>query len=241
MKKIVLTAAVFALTLSTAFSQEFKPKEKEIAVGIAFDSPFSAAKPFSLVDGGLSARYFYKSDLAFRGSLKIKSESDSKTSYGRLLPTDDEKAYLTNDNTVFNVNLSLGAEKHFSGTDRLDPYVGADILLGFGSDSHKSSINDDAIAKSLLQTVNLSRDQSNSSLGLRLVVGADYYILSKVYVGTEFGFSYTRTSFGDSKDVVKTLSDNTEKTTTKKGDSFVSNSNILTEMTTGSFRIGFRF
>jgi hypothetical protein len=30
MKKIVLTAAFFALTLSTAFSQDFKPKEKEI-------------------------------------------------------------------------------------------------------------------------------------------------------------------------------------------------------------------
>ena len=65
MKKIVLTAAAFALTVSSVFSQNFKPKEKEIAVGIAFDSPFSSGKPFSLVNG-LSGRYFYKSDLAFR-------------------------------------------------------------------------------------------------------------------------------------------------------------------------------
>ena len=81
MKKIVLTAAALALTVSSVFSQDFKPKEKAIAVGIAFDSPFSSGKPFSLVNG-VSGRYFYKSDLAFRGTLNLGSNSSSKTNYG---------------------------------------------------------------------------------------------------------------------------------------------------------------
>lgn len=236
MKKIVLTAAVFALTVSSAFSQNFKPKEKEIAVGIAFDSPFSSGKPFSLANG-VSGRYFYKSDLAFRGTLNLTSSSSSKTSYET-----DEKDNLvpvsTKDNSSYNLDLFLGAEKHFSGTDRLDPYAGADLIIGMGSTSSKISPEkpDEYLG-------NLSTKQGNSALGLRVVLGADYYVLPKIYIGTEFGISYKRTSNGDETVIDKKSVDGkaSEVTTVTPGDSFGSAGSIFTDMTTAAFRIGFRF
>jgi hypothetical protein len=236
MKKIVLTAAVFALTVSSAFSQNFKPKEKEIAVGIAFDSPFSSGKPFSLVNG-LSGRYFYKSDLAFRGTLNLTSSSSSKTTYA---PDDKDVlvAVSTKNNSNYNLDLFLGAEKHFLGTDRLDPYAGADLIIGMGNTSSKISPE-----KEDEYFGNLSTKQGNSAFGLRLVLGADFYVLPKIYVGTEFGISYKRTSNGDETVIDRKMVDGkaSEVTTVTPGDSFGSAGSIFTDMSTASFRIGFRF
>lgn len=236
MKKIVLTAAVFALTLSTAFSQDFKPKEKEIAVGIAFDSPFSSGKPFSLING-LTGRYFYKTDLAFRGSLNISSNSSSKTDYAVI--KEASTATQTKNNSNFNLDLFLGAEKHFSGTDRLDPYVGADILIGL----EKTSSDTERLFEKDAWQGELSSTRTNTSFGLRLVVGADYYVLPKVYIGTEFGLSYRNTSNGDETVINQVLVDKkaSELKTVTSGDSFGSGSSIITDMTTASFRLGFRF
>ena len=33
--------------------------------------------------------------------------------------------------------IALGAEKHFKGTDKLSPYVGADLVYGMGINSVK--------------------------------------------------------------------------------------------------------
>lgn len=240
MKKIVLTAAALALTVSSVFSQDFKPKEKAIAVGIAFDSPFSSGKPFSLVNG-VSGRYFYKSDLAFRGTLNLGSNSSSKTNYG-IDPTSTtglEVETSTDNNSNLNLNLYLGAEKHFSGTDRLDPYAGADLIIGMDRTSSKTTPKElDKYAGAL------SSKQTNSIFGLRLVLGADYYVLSKVYVGTEFGITYKRTSAGDETAVDrKTGTDGKlgDVTTVTPGKKTGSAGSILTDMTTAAFRIGFRF
>ncbi len=238
MKKIVLTAAALALTVSSVFSQDFKPKEKAIAVGIAFDSPFSSGKPFSLVNG-VSGRYFYKSDLAFRGTLNLGSNSSSKTNYGLDAETKLDVETSTDNNSNFNLNLYLGAEKHFSGTDRLDPYAGADLIIGMDRTSSKTT------PKELDKYEGpLSSKQTNSIFGLRLVLGADYYVLSKVYVGTEFGITYKRTSAGDETAVDrKTGTDGKlgDVTTVTPGKKTGSAGSILTDMTTAAFRIGFRF
>jgi opacity protein-like surface antigen len=216
MKKIVLTAAVFALTLSTAFSQEFKPKEKEIAVGLGFND----FKTFSLVNG-LSARYFYKSDLAIRGGFYIDRESTAQYGYDG---TGSETSSSIRNVTKF--NLSIGAEKHFSGTDRLDPYVGADILLGMGSDNTDSKFG----------PLSGSEKRTDTNFGLSLLAGADYYILPKVYVGTEFGITYNSQTIGD---VTKTDASGSK---TEKNDKPYTQSSINTTIgAAGAIRVGFRF
>jgi hypothetical protein len=219
MKKIVLTAAAFALTVSSVFSQEFKPKEKDIAVGLAFENPFQASK-FSLING-VSGRYFLKSDLALRANLSLAR--DSKTSYVYDPTSGNEVSSKLI--SSFGLGLHLGAEKHFSGTDRLDPYAGADLLIGYTSkfDENKNT---------LVPASNGSEKSSSTDLGLRLLAGADFYIFPKVYVGTEFGISFTSNMPGDVTKVTGTDSKtNKDKTNT---------SGIATGMTTGAFRIGFR-
>jgi len=242
MKKIVLTAAVFALTVSSAFSQNFKPKEKEIAVGIAFDSPFSSGKPFSLVNG-VSGRYFYKSDLAFRGTINLGSASSSKTEYYLPAGKEDKEVDYVSKSSNFDLKMFLGAEKHFLGTDRLDPYAGADLIVGFGSESTKNTPERDLIDTKIPDGL-LSSKQGNSTFGLRAVLGADYYVLPKMYIGTEFGITYQRVSKGDQTDVNIDFDKDgkaIEKETVSPSDSFGSAGSIFTDMTTAAFRIGFRF
>ena len=238
MKKIVLTAAVFAFTLTSAFAQNFKPKEKEIAVGVAFDSPFSSGKPFSLING-VSGRYFYKSDLAFRGTLNLGSSSSSKTNYTPDPTTGNPVEFSTDKKSNSNLDLYLGAEKHFAGTDRLDPYAGADLIIGREKTSSKTTPKEmDKYAGAL------SSKQANTIFGLRLVAGADYYVFPKVYVGTEFGITYRRTSAGDQTDIDRKVSTDGklgDVTTVTPGDKTGSTGSIFTDMTTAAFRIGFRF
>lgn len=218
MKKIVLSVAVFAISLSTAFSQEFKPKEKEFALGVGLTD----FKSFSLVNG-ISGRYFHKSDLAFRASFYIDRESNANYLHDAI--TDADAGYEIN-NTM-NLTFGLGLEKHFDGTDRLDPYIGADILVGMSSNDweYKDRFGD-------IKTV----EKTNSNFGVRLLAGADFYIFPKVYLGTEFGITYNSNTMGE------TITTEGNNTTTKKYDGSFPESTIDTRIgAQGAIRVGFRF
>ena len=219
MKKIVLSVAVFAISLSTAFSQEFKPKEKEFALGVGLTD----FKSFSLVNG-ISGRYFHKSDLAFRASFYIDRVSNAKYEY--VVGTNEENGY--NINNIMNLTFGLGLEKHFDGTDRLDPYIGADILLGMFSDDRE--------IKNVIGEIT-TVEKTNSNFGVRLLAGADFYIFPKVYLGTEFGITYNSNTMGET---IETVGDN--PSTVTKYDDFFPESTIDTRIgAQGAIRVGFRF
>jgi hypothetical protein len=76
-----------------------------------------------------------KSDLALRANLSLAR--DSKTSYVYDQTSGNEVSSKLV--SSFGLGLHLGAEKHFLGTDRLDPYAGADLIIGMGNTSSKIS------------------------------------------------------------------------------------------------------
>ncbi|MDG1394733.1 MAG: hypothetical protein P8P55_07935 [Flavobacteriaceae bacterium] len=68
--------------------------------------------------------------------------------------------------TAFAVGLGYGIENHFSGAERLSTYWGYQGSVGFADDG-----TDDAF-----------------TVGAGVFLGADYYIIPKVYIGTEIGY-----------------------------------------------------
>lgn len=100
------------------------------------------------------------------------------------------------------------------------------ILLGFVNKSR--DFKDAAVSAN-----NATEKSLDTKIGLRLLAGADFYIYPKVYVGTEFGISLISNMPGD-----QTVTNGNVSVTNKPA---AKNSDIITNMTTGSFRIGFRF
>lgn len=132
----------------------------------------------------LRMRYFIKDDLAARVSLSINNVS-TKDFYYEL--ADNAGAEGTEINKTSNTMISLGAEKHFAGTNKLSPYVGADLAIGMGNTSAKwdkfdgSGYNADFTAVAKAPT---------SMIGLNLVAGTDYYFAENFYVGLELGIGF---------------------------------------------------
>ena len=71
--------------------------------------------------------------------------------------------------TTFKAKIGYGIENHFSGAERLSTFWGYGGNLGFEDEGG----NTDSVF----------------TIGGGVFLGADYYILPKVYVGTEFGYN----------------------------------------------------
>jgi len=111
----------------------------------------------------LKLRKFTSNGMAWRMLLNI-SYNNQKVSVGSV----DTKV------TNFGVGVGLGAEKIFTPAERLNTYVGADLMLGFARIGAKST--------------GVNNDQNAFGFGLRGFTGMDYYFLPKVYAGIELGW-----------------------------------------------------
>ena len=77
--------------------------------------------------------------------------------------------------TQIGINLAYGVENHLAGAERLSTYWGYQGLVGYSDDGTNDAF----------------------SIGGGLFLGADYYIMPKVYIGTEFGYGLSIVSGDD--------------------------------------------
>ncbi len=110
----------------------------------------------------------------------------------------------------FDLSIRPGIEKHFDGTNRLSPYVGAALNVDYSSSTMTEeywSPNSQA----LLVDANPDNDFNNHDVweqktkdgsfgfGLAGLAGMDFYFADNIYLGVEFGFGLNFTSMGATK------------------------------------------
>lgn len=196
MKKVLLLVGLAASTFAASAQNHqhedfkfFKPKKGDFTteaglVGGILNSEFALNNNAGMLRG----RYFIKNDLALRVGLNLSVANEKENVYG----AGNALGFTSNTNTTFAINA--GIEKHFKGTARLSPYVGGDVIFGLGNVHNKADANNNGIYQANY-TSTLSR--TDVSLGLRGIVGADYYIAPKVYLGGEVGLGLLKTWTGD--------------------------------------------
>ncbi len=194
---------------------KFKPIKgnKTIEVNL---SPFSSS-PISL--NYLRGRIFISEKTALRTGASLGFDAKGKS------------------NKSLGISILPGIEKHFKGTNRLSPYIGAEIFVGLKSASSKTSIDTGAV-KISTKVKGAWADGSNQgflNIGSNALMGCDLYIVKHFYIGFEFGFGI---SFLKYSDIVSTLTVNGKGTVTTidGGTTF----NIGTNYNS-SFRLGFVF
>ncbi len=230
----ILTWALLFSTLAYAQEKPFKPVRGTVTadVGLAGGLLNTAVglnnNATGISSGVLRFRYFDSPKLAFRIGAAVVNNRNEETQV--LSPTATSNTIVKNSAIEFN----LGVEKHFSGSNRLSTFVGADLLFGItGAGRNIENSNGDY---SNLKNSNGGALRGSSNIGLRLITGADFYFARKLYLGTEVGLTFLS---GKTKAVTRSVKNGnvvTETRLTEPGSTFTINPGVVT-----GIRLGFQF
>lgn len=219
MNKLILLLSCLALSF-TATAQdtitELKPKAGDKSLEIILLSKFTA--------NGFRYRAFSSPTNAFRLS------ATARYYYSNM----NTNSYAIN-RSYFGAWIAPGLEKHFAGTRRLSPYVGAELPIGFVRSKFET---DDVLIKGGGSYSSGYSRYNNSpsyfSVGLNGVAGLDFFISKRFYTGIELS---TGVSYHKEGDAEITLKDTTAPATIQKGSHSI-HFNILEA---GGLRFGFIF
>jgi hypothetical protein len=184
MKKVILSIAVVLACVAGASAQKQTGGEKNLEVQFA---PLGG-NPVSI--SGIRLRLFNSESSAIRIGFNVSNSSNTEIT--QEADADLDLLDLEDNNREFTFTIRPGYEKHFAGTDRLSPYVGAEILFSVTrtTDEIQSqwSNND---GQEQLQTETTTG--GFNTFGINLVAGTDFYFADNIYLGAEIGFGFART------------------------------------------------
>jgi opacity protein-like surface antigen len=211
MKRVMMLAAAALMIGGTAQSQDVMKQtggEKNIEVQFA---PFGGS-PISM--GGIRYRTFQSASMAYRAEVFLGFGSN--TDVIGVATNGDE---ATRSSNTFNIEINPGIEWHLPGTDRLSPYYGAALNLGYsrtGSKTDELGFSEGNLI--VLEDVE-TRSDASMRLGLFAIGGFDYYFAHNIYLGAEIGFGMV---FVNQFDTVTETTTGNETTTTESpnGSSF---------------------
>ena len=124
----------------------------------------------------------------------------------------------------------MGVEKHFAGTNKLSPFVGLGVSFGtLSSTQEMTNVNGGSYQMDYTSTT----EQKGSALGASILLGADYWLNSSIYLGTQINIGFSNQKVNDGTTEV-TTGGSTSKSVAAGGKSFSYGGNIIP-----SFRIGF--
>lgn len=191
MRKTFLLFVMSAATLGTALSQDeatmstssgFKPSAGDKTLEVQF-APLGG-NPISI--GGIRARKFTSATSALRLNVFLGYNTSSEITQQE--DGDADLKELKDVTSSFTFDIRPGIESHFGGSEKLSPFIGAELVLGFRSSTTKSDYQD---ADDNVQTDKIINENSGDGylqLGLNGLAGVDFYFAKNLYLGTEIGF-----------------------------------------------------
>ena len=185
----------------------------------------------------LRFRYFLKDNVALRLRLGMNASSNKyaiSNPQGTIISEVVSK-------TGFGFTFAPGIEKHFVGTKKLSPFMGAQIAMSLSGGDRKDISNSGYAnpSNNLVIEGDYYHSKSGSKFALNLggYMVADYYFAEHIYLGAEFGiglFGMSKTSEGSERYVRLGDSELTGKTLS-------SSSSRLFGVYSGAVRLGFIF
>jgi len=175
MKKLLLFTALasfsFASAQVTTNAGTFnKPAEGDTAFEMQFMPNLAGAAMFADAGATVTMRKFESATKAVRWSASL----------------DVNGSDVEDSDAVWNLGLGYGIENHFSGSERLSTFWGYGANVGIGSGEASTDADGNAVDA-----------ETSFGLGAGVFLGADYYIMPKVYVGVEMGYGLSISSGSD--------------------------------------------
>lgn len=234
MRKFIILFVSISL-LSNLLAQKPIKGERSAEVNLNFQTG-AAAISYDL-PAELRFRYFLKDNVALRLRLGMNASSNKyaiSNPQGTIISEVVSK-------TGFGFTFAPGIEKHFVGTKKLSPFMGAQIAMSLSGGDRKDISNSGYAnpSNNLVIEGDYYHSKSGSKFALNLggYMGADYYFAEHIYLGAEFGiglFGMSKTSEGSERYVRLGDSELTGKTLS-------SSSSRLFGVYSGAVRLGFIF
>lgn len=230
MKKLLLSAALLSGMILSANAQDgeaaassgYKQEAGDKNVEVQF-APLGG-NPVSI--GGIRFRSFTSATSAMRANVFIGFSNE--TDITQQEDSDNDIKELKDKESSFTIAIAPGIEKHFAGTERFSPYVGAELPLEWNT---TSSVSESQVGDDIIEG---KTKDGYFQFGLNGVIGADFYFTKKMYLGTELGFGFQYRAIG--KTVNSSTAEGAEDVETKNGSTFNLAPNVNTQI-----RLGFLF
>ncbi|MDX1910354.1 MAG: hypothetical protein SFV22_02650 [Saprospiraceae bacterium] len=199
----------------------FKPAPGEFGVGIRAVGLKGLIWENNFEGQTIQFRKVQSSSLVLRGDLTVDYRSDKNSE--KDVFTGGGYTYDETNQREFAVSIAPGVEKHFSGTRRLDPYVGVAVPIIFVGRTHSTTISDFEAPDGDYTKQKIERSTPGGfGFGLDGLVGVNYYVFNRLSLGIEYklGFSLVNSS-GEEKTkttVKERVNGGAETTTTTETD-----------------------
>ena len=138
----------------------------------------------------------YSPNIKFRlnlnnsSALRINADINRAVDYKEILELGgDGVGSVEKINSMY--EFSLGYEKQKRLKKSL-VYLGLEGILGIGKNDEYGSRTDSV---SFVSSLNYNYKRPIQNLGLRVFFGGEYYVKSNIYIGTEFGFLISKTTY----------------------------------------------
>lgn len=233
MKKTFLFLACVAF-LFTANAQE--GGFKQAAGDKAFEVNFAPLGGNPIGIAGIQLKSYGSETSAFRLNIFIGKSGETKITQ-QLVDTAAKAANhlleLKDKTSSLEIGLRPGIEKHFAGTDRLSPYIGAelDFAIKMSTKKEDGQYNGKLGETPEVYTKKTTGKDGFMRIGVNAVAGFDYFFAKKLYVGAEFGFGFSMLN----KSKIKVEDPQTEIMTTDAGGTYKA---PLDEKQGGTLNIG---
>lgn len=221
MKKLLLVAAAAAFMTSATQAQDvLKQTGGENNLEVLF-TPLGGS-PIGI--NGIKYRRFLDPTIAIRANVFIGHSVATDI----MLGTDGngDAKELESISSDFQFSIAPGVEKHFAGTDRLSPYIGAEALIGFNAIGEKMDVDGTSDTETI-------KDKT-LDFGLNALAGVDFYFADNIYLGAEIGFGFIFSTDLDTK--FSSTADGVSDVETPNGSSFDVGPNAV-----AAIRAGFLF
>lgn len=209
---------LLALACGLSFASQAQTSEDETLKPNAGNKTLEATiHPYSSNSGEIRFRKFSSQNFAYRYAVRGSYDYDKHA--------DDASS-----SRYISISLIPGIEKHFTGTRRLSPYIGATLPIGVTSGHYE----DEGIEVKGSTSPDGYYNRSSVNIGLNGLAGADFYVAKNFYIGIEAGIGATYYRSGK---VERTAKESTSPLTDIEGKHSIS----LDTYTSSGIRVGFVF
>lgn len=237
MKKLIFASAALcaAATISAQEVVEAQPQTQSQVE----EAPVSTAKNFKPGSErfGAEAGLYLGSGFGLNGgnlnfNFTLSDEWMVRLGFGltvvKDVETDENERNHHTTNTKFNVKP--GVVYSFTGTDRLEPYVGAEFVFDLGSECQ---YDEEETEEKVVDTSNKTR---TPSYGGNAFTGFNFYVAKDLYIGAEVGFGFAITP-----DAHNVKTDAEGKVNDSKDNKAKSHRTVINPVFTPSVRVGWKF
>ncbi len=186
MKKTLFSIAILVAS-ATVNAQDFKQSAGMKNLELQF-TPLGGT-PLGI--SGLRYRQFTSNTMAIRANVFLGYMSKSTITQDANTADGANDKELKDSESSFEFNLRPGFESHFEGTDRLSPYVGAELDLNF---RRTSAVSQEQNEDDDIEETTTTNEDGSFRFGLNGLAGFDYYFSKHLYFGAELGFGLSYTS-----------------------------------------------